>query len=470
MQELSRPPEGAKQIIRHAGIPNSAYWNQLATSEFEERHGNAISRLLEENSLNRVLIFGSNRKTGLLVRNILGGRFAGYMTRETADAGTCIEFDSVVLADSPRNYRKSLEILSSTFSGRPYTAVTLFDDDPDTRYDSKGRIVPVGTCYQEQILIRFNGDVFPCCQLYMDKDKAICNIRDADLDVKLRSFDMDCSCTGRGFRPLKESEPLSIGRAICELSLKCNSKCAMCCAHSPEYSEEHGRLSGQAVDYAAIERAVATLNPRNINFQGGEVLIDSASLGWIRHMRENHPSMHMTLVTNGNVGRDMADTLFDLFDCVVISFYGFQPFTYRTITGLPLKRTVAFAERLLEIDRRKVELKYLSTPINFHESVLFLEWALKRKPSEIAIIDADSDWYIKNDPLMKIPKFDPCCSTDLLPDIYWSRIITRTTGKLQDIVRKNAAYCRENSIRLLIWGGLFYTYPIDSCQAAGDNR
>lgn len=418
--------------------------------------------------MSKALVFGSNSKTGLLVRDILGGRFAGFVTKETIDPMMCVEFDAVILANSPRDYKKALEILSSAFPDRDYVAVTLFEDDPDTRYDSKGRSVPVAPCHMNHILIRFNGEVFPCCQVYADKDKAVCNVRDADVAAKLRSFDMDCACAGKGFRPLKDSEPLSIDTVVCELSLLCNGKCAMCCAHSPEYTEEYGRSMAHAVDYEAIERAVAAINPRAINFQGGELLVDPASLKWIRKLRERRPSLHMTLVTNGNVDTSVAGMVFDLFDRCLIDFYGFQPFTYKTITGLPLERAVAFAERLLEIDRGKVTLKYLSTPINFHESVLFLDWALKRSPSEIVLIDADSDWYIKNDPLVKIPKFDPYGSTDMLPDIYWSRIISRTTEQLQDIVRKNADYCKKHSIRLLFWGGLFYAYPIDSGQAAND--
>jgi hypothetical protein len=449
-------------IIKHAGIPNRVYWDQLAASAIDDSYGRVLSLLLDENALTRVLVFGLNKKTGLLVRNIVGKRFVGYLTRETIDAQLGIEFDAVVLADSPRDYKKAIAILSSTFRNREYVVVTLFDDDPDLRYDSKGRRVPVEPCHLDQVLIRYNGDVFPCCQVHTDKDKAVCNIWDAAAAAEFRNFDMDCSCAGKGFRPLRESEPLSIDRIICELSLLCNSKCAMCCAHSPEYTEEHGHTAAHVVDYEAIERVIAALQPRAVNFQGGEVLIDPASLSWIRHMREKHPSLHMTLVTNGNVEKSAADTVFDLFDYCIIGFYGFQPFTYKTITGLSLQRTIEFAERLLAIDRRKVALKYLSTPINFHESVLFLDWALQCKPGEIAVIDADSDWYIKNDPLMKIPKFDPCGSTDLLPDIYWSRILSRTTDRLRSIVRKNAEYCREHSIRLLFWGGLFYTYPISS--------
>lgn len=449
-------------IIKHAGIPNSIYWDQVATSVIDERYGRAISCLLEEHALASVLVFGSNRKTGLLVRNIVGDRFVGYMTRETIDAQMCIEFDAVVIADSPRYYKKALAMLSSTFHDKEYVVVTLFDDDPDTRYDSKRKRVPVGPCHLDHVLIRYNGDVFPCCQVHMDRDKAVCNIRDADVASALRGFDMDCSCAGKGFRPLKESEPLSVDCVICELSLLCNSQCAMCCAHSPEYTEEHKHSAAHAADHEAIERVVAALRPRNVNFQGGEVLIDPTSLSWIREMRQRHPSLHMTLVTNGNVSRHLADMAFDLFDHCIISFYGFQPFTYKTITGLSLRKPVAFAKRLLEIDRRRVTLKYLSTPINFHESVLFLDWALRYRPGQIDVIDADSDWYIKNDPLMKIPKFDPCGSTDLLPDIYWSRIISRTIDRLQGILRKNAAYCREHSIQILFWGGLFYTYPIRS--------
>lgn len=447
-------------LVRHVGIPNSVYWDHLAAVEMDESHVRAIKRVLNEHGLTRVLVFGSNSRTGLLARHILDDRFVGYVNRETLDPGLRIDFDAVVLAVSPRRYKKTAAELASIFPDRDFLVITLFDDDPETRYDSKGRRLPVEPCHLDKVLIRFNGEVFPCCQVFMDRDKAIGNIRDMDVAEQIRGFDMDCSCAGKGFRPLRETESLDIDSVICELSMVCNGKCAMCCAHSPEYTKEFGSARAPVVQYEAIERALEALRPRTAFFQGGEVLIDPASLAWLEGLRDRLPSLHMTLVTNGNVPGNLADRVFDVFDYCIVDFYGFQPFTYQTITGLPMERTLAFAERLLEMDRKRVTLKYLSTPINFHESVLFLEWALERRPDEIAVIDADSDWYIRHDPLVKVPKFDPYAGTDLLPDIYWSRLISRTTDRLRRLLRKHEAYCREHSIRLLFWGGLFYTYPV----------
>jgi len=448
--------------IVQVGLPNSAYWNQLAKSALEEPHRQAIRRALEDGSLARVLVYGSNHQTGAIARDILGDRFVGYVNNDTLDPGMRVFFDAVVLGVSPRGYKQALARLESTFPGREFAAVALFEDDPDVRRDSKGRRVPVEPCFQDHVLIRFNGEVFPCCQVYADQGKAVCNIRDTDVVEALRRFDMDCSCAGKGFRPLLESEPLAINTVICELSLGCNARCAMCCTHSPEYTEEYGRSLAYVLDYEAIERALQALRPRYVNLQGGEVLIDPVSMEWIRGLRQRQPSLHLTLVTNGNAERSLADAAFQLFDYFIVDFYGFQPFTYQTITGLPLERTRAFAERLLELDRKRVTLKYLSTPINFHESPLFLEWALTQRPDEIAVIDADSDWYIQHDPLIQIPKFDPYGSTDLLPDIYWSRIISRTVDRLRRMVRNKASYRAEDGVRLLFWGGLFYKYRISA--------
>jgi len=239
-----------------------------------------------------------------------------------------------------------------------------------------------------------------------------------------------------------------------ELSLLCNSQCAMCCAHSPEYTEEYRKLP-VPVNYEAIERTIELLQPGELFFQGGEVLVDKASLTWLEGLRKKHSDILFRLATNGNVAAGMAQWVSDVFDSTHVDFYGFQDHTYRTVTCLPLRRSVAFAERLLELAPKRVILKYLCTPINFHEAPLFLEWALRGNPQAIVVRDAHSETYIRYDKNRIIPRFSPYTSPDEIPNAYWSRIIQRTLERIERLTRRNREYCEVQGIDVCIIGGLF---------------
>jgi pyruvate-formate lyase-activating enzyme len=136
-------------------------------------------------------------------------------------------------------------------------------------------------------------------------------------------------------------------------------------------------------------------------------------------MRRRFPDMEITLVTNGNADIDAVPIVSDTFDRVVISIYGFQPETYRKITGLDLDKTLRFAEELIKNGRCKVNLKYLTTPINLHETNLFLHWASRLLPERIIMADSNISQYINTG----------------TSDRFWEKIEERTRISVQEELR-----------------------------------
>ncbi|OVE74418.1 hypothetical protein BVX94_00405, partial [bacterium B17] len=111
--------------------------------------------------------------------------------------------------------------------------------------------------------------------------------------------------------------------------------------------------------------------------QGGEVLVQKKSLGWVRLIKEKHPSIKLSIVTNGNVGLEMVDVVEHLFSEVFVSVVGFQSETYKAVMGLNIEKTKTFVEKLLANNNIEVIPKFLITPINIHEVSLFLKWIIE---------------------------------------------------------------------------------------------
>lgn len=94
----------------------------------------------------------------------------------------------------------------------------------------------------------------------------------------------------------------------------------------------------------------------------------------------------------------------------ISTIVGFQSETYKTITGLDLKRTIRFAEELVKRKRLVVTLAYLITPLNVHEVTLFIKWAVKTAPDIIHVYDSEIHQYINSNTF----------------DSFWEKIFERT--------------------------------------------
>ena len=141
------------------------------------------------------------------------------------------------------------------------------------------------------------------------------------------------------------------------------------------------------------------------------MLIQKHSLEWIRELKHTYPNIRFSIVTNGHVDLKMVNVVEELFETVTVSMIGFQPETYRKIMGLDFEKTRRFVEELITRKQVIVAPYYLVTPINIHETDMFLRWAIKMLPERIRLADAYLEGYIQM----------------YAPFNYWKKIFYRTS-------------------------------------------
>ena len=266
---------------------------------------------------------------------------------------------------------------------------------------------PKTACHFKEMFVNTQGEVYPCCQVWGINTMKIGRIDDVDIQKKLERFNAYCGCSRARFRKLLPSDSMKVKLVIAELSLACQASCAMCCVDSPSW---HGKYD----NYESLAKFIDLCRPENLMVQGGEVLIQKESIKWLYGLKSRYPELKIILVTNGNVSLDMLEMLENLFSAVTISIVGFEPETYKKIMGLDINKTIAFAEELIKRNKTKTWLKYLTTPLNLHETNLFLKWAIKAAPERIVIADADTRRYIND-----------------TKDMFWSKIIERTSHDIK---------------------------------------
>ena len=130
----------------------------------------------------------------------------------------------------------------------------------------------------------------------------------------------------------------------------------------------------------------------------------------------------------------MIDVVEKLFNRVTFSFVGFETETYKKIMELDLQKTIAFVEELNKRKNVLIFLKYLTTPLNFHESNLFLKWALNLEPVRIEFSDADTNIYINRG----------------TTDKYWDKIFERTANDVKSVILSYKSILLEKNINLRI--------------------
>lgn len=275
--------------------------------------------------------------------------------------------------------------------------------------------LPQRPCHMHQLFINNAGDVVPCCIVGTQRKMVIGNVRDRDLKIKLKDFSAHCSCERFRLRSAKKGESVKIENINIELDLACQARCVMCCVDAPKLKDKHWTYDL----YEMLSRQISDLQPSSLTVQGGEVLAQKKSLEWLKRIKAEHADISIYLVTNGNVTTDLLPTVTTVFAGVTVSFVGFQQHTYRTIMGLELEKTKDFVTGLAAHKNVSLTLKFLVTPVNFHEMSLFLLWALSVKPSHIVFSDASTESYIN------MKRFDD----------YWSEIVSRTGKDLVNIVR-----------------------------------
>lgn len=282
-------------------------------------------------------------------------------------------------------------------------------------------------CHFNELFIRHNGDVYPCCKVWDNPKLRIGHINDTDLNHKIRIFYSPCSCGEFELVSSDNTENQEYQLLNIEVSLTCQGKCAMCCVGAPDWR-------GSYEYYNALRNLIKTYRPREILVQGGEVLIQKKTMDWITGIRKEIPDLRISLVTNGNVPADMAEPVSKIFNRITISFPGFSPDTYQIVTGMHVMRAKQFAEKISEcgVD---IYLKYLITPVNIHESAAFLDWAATLHPRQIQFANSGIDSYINKD----------------TKDYFWVKIVARTAENFRDNLKINKEKLESGSTRVVFF-------------------
>jgi tetratricopeptide (TPR) repeat protein len=294
-------------------------------------------------------------------------------------------------------------------------------------------------CHLKQLFIKHDGNIYPCCRVWDRDELRIGHIDDPEIFNLLTSFNKDCSCEAYKFRRILPDEKLQFELFNIEFSLACQGNCAMCCVHAPSWR-------GSYDYYDSLTKLVDLCKPYRIAVQGGEVLVQMKSLEWLSKIKQKYSDVKLHIVTNGNVDLEKVELVEKLFSTMTISIVGFETETYKKIMGMDLEKTIRFAETLIHRSTVEVSLKYLVTPLNFHQAGLFIKWGVNIKAPSLQLVDANILSYIN------LNTFDN----------FWLKIFERTSQDIKAIVINNKQIIRENKTLLFIDSSLRKLLHIDN--------
>lgn len=292
-------------------------------------------------------------------------------------------------------------------------------------------------CHFSKLFIQPDGRISPCCIAPIGP---IGYLGESNIHHKLKTYYEECECIQFKNRKPGPDDKINLKIIRITFSTDCQASCLMCLADIPEFS-------GKFKYFNELEEIIKTYKPDLLEVSGGEITIQKDTMDWLERIKEKY-NPKIKVITNGNLPLSMLDRIEKIFDIFSVSFVGFQPHTYKTIMGINQEKTLQFIEELKKRNKTKIQLKYLDTPINIHESPLFLEWALKTNPLKIYI---HSNFGI----LDYINK--------QTTDNYWNELIKRTEKELKIVLQsyKNQITERKNYISFFQQTANYYN--IDNC-------
>jgi len=281
-------------------------------------------------------------------------------------------------------------------------------------------------CHYEELFVRSDGKMFPCCLVNGGNDMVIADIRDAGVREKMRKFYHKCSCDCYVLKKANDADKApQIKLLNIEMSLLCQGKCAMCCVGSPDWRGEYHL-------YDDLSRLIAKFRPAELRVQGGEVLIQQETLEWLSSVKTDYPLMNLSIVTNGNVDEKKTELALKFFDKFIVSVVGFQSKTYEAIMGMNFNQMEKFVRRISDERNADLRLKYLVTPLGVHEASSFLNWAVLMSPVEIIFQDSRTTGYLNM----------------ATHDSYWKKIITRAGNDLRKAIAFQKKVLEQHNVKI----------------------
>ena len=244
------------------------------------------------------------------------------------------------------------------------------------------------------VLIKSNGDVYPCCYSQIPALK-LGNIREMQFEdiwlsnraEQLREYSradfMPCpSCLAPQWRKVQtefnipdklfRSKPTNlhdIVRIQAEPSQFCSGRCIMCELDVTDKAE---------IDYEVLAAIIKQANPRLIHLVGGEVFcapnIDSF-LSWLYDFSEQTKS-RIAMISNGAIPKKRITELVDFYYDFKATFLGTTREIEKAVSGLDLDRKIDFVKSLIQVRNKNrlkeqalqaVDIVFTIVPTNFHQ-------------------------------------------------------------------------------------------------------
>ncbi|MFC5356339.1 pyruvate formate-lyase-activating protein [Azospirillum himalayense] len=141
----------------------------------------------------------------------------------------------------------------------------------------------------------------------------------------------------------------------------CPLRCQYC--HNPDTRHMHEGSPAQSSDVLADIATYADFLHRahgGLTISGGEPLVQPEFCAAI-YRGAKQLGLHTALDTSGFLGGHADDHLLADVDLVLLDIKAFKEATYRAVTGVPLRPTLEFAERL-SVLRKPIWLRYVLVP------------------------------------------------------------------------------------------------------------
>lgn len=141
----------------------------------------------------------------------------------------------------------------------------------------------------------------------------------------------------------------------------CPLRCQYC--HNPDTHHMHDGAPSQSTDVLAEIATYADFLKRahgGLTITGGEPLVQPEFCAAIFRGAKGM-GLHTALDTSGFLGSHADDHLLADVDLVLLDIKAFKESTYRAVTGVPLRPTLEFAERLSAM-RKPIWLRYVLVP------------------------------------------------------------------------------------------------------------
>lgn len=296
-------------------------------------------------------------------------------------------------------------------------------------------------CQEEELFIKHNGDVYPCCRTWGNQQLRIGNISDPDISEKIHNFNQTCQCERFCLKSLKDKNQTAIQMVNIEFSLRCQGNCIPCCVCAPWTGE-----AKQYLYFGHLESFLKKSSVKVLRVQGGEVFIQKDTIDFLLGLKQKITGLTVAIVSNGNFPVSQSAEFINLFDQAGFSFMGFQPDTYKCIMGLERQKTLDFINSVKDAYKGKLRFAFITLPSTIHEICSFLEYTLEMEAANVLISDGAPFQYI-----------NPVNTWDS----YWIKLMERSGAALRKLLTEKKQEFRQIHTRIEILGNVKTIYGLN---------